>query len=465
MVKHTWSLTERLAAGIGLSVFILGLILGIVGYSILSSLFENNLKERAESQARQLALFAADAILVYDYATLERYATALANEPGILAVDVKRDDGEQLAQAGLALIPKDQSSIKVTQALQIGRSDIGVVNLTVDRSEMENTVQRIAIIGLLYLLLLIAILFWTLKRFVDNELIRPIQQLAQAASPLSSQQCPDPSTLPDELAKLADTFCAQRDAINAHLTERDNAELLARNATERLTREQRLAMVGQIAAGVAHNLNTPLGSIKGFAQLLIERLDKPEQITHAKHIVEQVKFCAETVGNLLTAVRPPEVERRAFNLYKQVIGVIELMQPLLRDRGMIIKAPDKIDNNQAYETTGDPGAVEQILFNLFTNAVQANASILTIRLLDDIKNKTLSLEIHDNGLGISDNLRDKLFDPFITDKAPGHGTGLGLYLSRQLAEGMGAELDIAETGNIQGACFILRFGKNEGAND
>ncbi len=103
MVKRSWSLTEKLTMGIGLALVISSLVLALAGYIALSRLLEDNLTQRAESQARQLALFSVDAILVYDYATLERYTSELAREPGIISVLIRRNDGELLATAGRVL--------------------------------------------------------------------------------------------------------------------------------------------------------------------------------------------------------------------------------------------------------------------------------------------------------------------------------------------------------------------------
>lgn len=459
MVKRIWTLAERLAVGIGIALLILSMILGLSGYAALSSLFENNLRERAESQARQLALFSADALLVYDYATLERYTKALADEPGIFSVSVLRGDGEILASSGEEYEGPGSSVIKVEQSLKIGNSDIGVVTLQVDRQGMEKSLQRLGVSGFIVLMVLIVTLFWVLRKFIDQGLIRPVQQLAQSANPLNSRQCPEPKELPQELELLAQTFRGLCSDIKTHLNEREHAEQQVRNATERLTREQRLATVGQVAAGLAHNLNTPLGSIKGYAQLLSERIENAEQKHQASLIVEQAESCAKTVQNLMTAVRMPDVEKKEFDLYRHVSGAIQLVRPLLRGQHTKVVGPENMDNKSCM-AQGDPGAVEQILFNLLTNAAQAGATEVTVKLDQLRANKAWILTVQDNGPGIKQELRTSLFDPFVTDKPSGEGTGLGLYMSQKLATGMGAELSLSDGESGTGACFILRFYEN-----
>ena len=463
MVTRVWSLADRLAVGIGLALLILGLILGLSGYAALSSLFENNLKESAESQARQLALFSADAILVYDYAPLERYARALADEPGIISVSILRNDGEVLALAGEQQLTSQLSIIKVEQALSIGNSDIGIVKISIDRQGMESALKNLAIAGLMVLVLLIITLFWVLRKFIDQGLIQPVQQLAKAANPLNTSHCPEPRELPQELERLAQTFRRLCSDIKTHLSERENAEQMVRDATERLTRDQRLATVGQVAAGLAHNLNTPLGSIKGYAQLLSERIDNKQQQQQATLIVEQAEVCASTVRNLLTAVRMPEVEQIEFDLYQQVLGAIELMRPLLRDQ--LTKVVDPvIPKGECCVALGDPGAVEQILFNLLTNAAQAGATVVEVNIYREI-NEGWMLTVEDNGPGIKSSMKTSMFDPFVTDKPPGEGTGLGLYMSQKLASGMGASLRLSDKLLKRGACFELRFNNISNLNE
>lgn len=460
MVKRSWSLAERLAAGIGLALLILSLILGFSGYATLSNLFENNLRERAESQARQLALFAADAILVYDYGTLERYARALADEPGILSVSILREDGEVLAKAYSEGELTDKSTIEVRQNLMIGQSDIGIVKLKVDRQGTETSLQRLGVTGLIVLVALIIVLFWVLRKFVDRGLIQPVQQLARAANPLNSMKCPEPGDLPQELQRLAQTFQGLCSEIQTHLKEQEHAEQKIRDATARLTHEQRLATVGQMAAGLAHNLNTPLGSIKGYGQLLLERLEKPQQKHQAELIVEQAETCAKTVRNLLTAVRTPEVEQIEFDLYQQVSGTVDLVRPLLSGQGTSVIEPDYVADEKCL-VSGDPGGVEQILFNLLTNAAQAGASKIVIEITNHEINNCCVLAVNDNGPGINKELRSTLFDPFVTDKHPGEGTGLGLYMSQKLASDMGAQLNLSESSSGIGASFHLTFTQNK----
>jgi len=476
MVTRPWTLSTRLGAGIGLTVMLLGLVLGVAGYTTLSGLLERHLRDSAESRARQLALFGADAILSYDYATLERYASALAREPDIVAVRVTRDDGELLASAGDTDGPgmRDASAlIAASQSLHLGGSRIGSVQLWVDRGGMEASLRRLAVTGLVLLLGLIALLFWLLRHFVERSLIRPVQALALAANPLAAQQCPEPGSLPAELAQLSTTFHQLCASIQAHLNEREHAERLARAATERLTREQRLATVGQLVAGLAHKLNTPLGSIRGFAQLLSERSDDPRQRRQADLIIEQAEACATTVRNLLDSVHPGSPQARDFDLHAHLQGTVELMQPLLHKLSITILLPDTDATNPdssttspdcRYTVTADPAGVEQILFNLLSNAIDAGADHVTLRLGERHQYPYGALWVCDDGAGIAPDapsiaadLAERLFDPFITAKPPGQGTGLGLYLSRQLATAMGARLELSDHCRTPGACFALTF--------
>lgn len=457
MVKRSWTLSEQLGAGIGLAMLIMGLVLGSFGYITLSNILEDHLQERAESQARQLALFAADAILLYDYATLERYAKELADEPGIISVKIQRNDGETLAQASNPETSSNTSIIEVQQRLHIGQLDIANVTLAVDRRSMELTLQQLALVGFVVLLVLIITVFWIMRQFVERGVIKPVQQMVLAANPLKTDNCPEPKDLPEELARLAETIRGLCGEVRAHLIEREHAEQLARLATERLTREKRLATVGQIAAGLAHNLNTPLGSIKGFAQLLCENLDDPKNKQQASCIVTQAESCAATVRNLLTTVRPPEIVLREFDLYQQVVTSVEYMRPLLRDRGVEVIIMNEQNSEDRPKVMGDCGAVEQILFNLLSNAAQANATEVNIDFVVEPDDNNVVMNVCDNGPGISHALGESLFDPFVTDKAPGEGTGLGLYLSKQLAENMGADLFLSSTSSTNGACFSLMF--------
>ena len=457
MVKRSWSLTEKLTMGIGLALVISSLVLALAGYIALSRLLEDNLTQRAESQARQLALFSVDAILVYDYATLERYTSELAREPGIISVLIRRNDGELLATAGSELNLNDSSRIHVVEPFYIGDSGIGTVYLSVDRKGMEQALFQVGLSGLGLLLLVLALLFLTLRKFIKVELIEPIQKLAQSINPLHAEQCPQPTGLAEELQQLALTFQSLCGDIKNHLRERELAEHMVRKVSERLSRDQRLAVVGQMAAGLAHNLNTPLGSIKGYAQLLSERCSDESQKHQAQLIAEQAESCAEKVSNLLTAVRLPELTQQPFDLVVQVNGAIELISPILKGYSIALgKVQTSADH--ACMVLGDPGALEQILFNLLTNAAQAGAENIHLMIESTVNKHGYRLKVEDDGPGIPPGMQASIFDPFVTSKLPGKGTGLGLYMSRQIANQMGAHLVLESTNQPEtGARFVLEL--------
>jgi len=461
MVKRIWSLTERLTFGVGLAFLALSLILASLGYAALSNLLESHLSERAESQARQLALFSVDAILVYDYATLERYTTELAKEPGIVSVVIRRNDGELLAEAGSTLDISDESRIHVEQVFLIGESEIGSVFLSVDKKGMEAVLLRLGLTGLGLLLFVLTLLFLMLRKFINHELIQPVQALAQSINPLRAEQCPEPTGLPKELQHLAQTFQGMCSDIKNHLHEREQAEQMVRQVSERLSRDQRLSVVGQMAAGLAHNLNTPLGSIKGYAQLLAEDSEDENHKHQASLIIEQAESCADKVSNLLTAVRLPEIEAQAFDLNQQITGAIDLMAPILKGYGTQVNKPLSPKDGESM-VVGDPGALEQILFNLLTNAAQAGAGRIDLRIESLDNNEGYRLNVEDDGPGIPQAMQSTIFDPFVTSKLPGEGTGLGLYMSRQIAIKMGAELSVEARNSELGACFTLTIPSTTG---
>jgi two-component system NtrC family sensor kinase len=211
-----------------------------------------------------------------------------------------------------------------------------------------------------------------------------------------------------------------------------------------LIQNEKMASIGQLVSGVAHELNNPLTSIAGLAELLLEpamRVPEPTR-EHLRVIHDQAERAARIVRNLLTFARPSSLAKEPVDLNDVVGRTALLISYELRLRG--IELERKLDS-EAVRVVGDRYELQQVLLNLLTNAVHAVSALppdrprrITLATARDGGRATL--RVRDTGPGIPPNLVPHVFTPFFTTKGPGQGTGLGLSVSYGLVEAHGGRI-------------------------
>jgi two-component system NtrC family sensor kinase len=232
--------------------------------------------------------------------------------------------------------------------------------------------------------------------------------------------------------------------------ERGTVVILIEDVTEQRTLEaqiiqnDKMASIGQLVSGVAHELNNPLTSIAGLAELLLERPPHPElPHEHLRIIYDQAERASRIVRNLLTFARKGVPEKTAVDLHDVIVRTSLLIMYELQLHGI------ELESDPSSEPTvvlGDRYELQQVLLNLVTNAVQAVSGLepgkpRRITLSTTRSDGEAILRVRDTGPGVPPHLVPYLFTPFFTTKAPGEGTGLGLSLSYGLVKAHGGVLE------------------------
>jgi two-component system NtrC family sensor kinase len=204
---------------------------------------------------------------------------------------------------------------------------------------------------------------------------------------------------------------------------------------QQLRKYEKLSALGQLIAGVAHELNNPLAVIMGYSQLLTKRADVPEKTkTELQKILHESERAAKIVRNLLTFSRPREPEMTTVQLNQVVAGVVDACTPEIKSNAVDIQLRL---SEQLPRTKADPNQLEQVITNLITNAIHAQQKQTSARRLEISTREYgayIRITVADNGPGIPGELLTKIFEPFFTTKSPGQGTGLGLAISRAIIE-------------------------------
>jgi len=204
---------------------------------------------------------------------------------------------------------------------------------------------------------------------------------------------------------------------------------------EQLRRAEKLSALGQLIAGVAHELNNPLAVVIGYSQILAEKggLDK-ETIDDVQRIHHESERASRIVRDLLSFARPSEPQKKAVNVNRLVASVLETQEANLQAAGIQLEQRLASDLST---TMADPNQIEQVLVNLIGNAIQVlsgqpNPHVLTIR--TEEAGNYIRIIVADNGPGIPRDILGQIFDPFFTTKPLGKGTGLGLTISNTIIQ-------------------------------
>ncbi len=231
--------------------------------------------------------------------------------------------------------------------------------------------------------------------------------------------------------------------------------------SEKLARAGRLAALGQAAATMAHQIGTPLNLISAHVQLLIKSTP-PDDPSHdrLKAIQDQVAKVAAVVRAALDSSRPPTVPHERADLGTLVKRVCQMAGPMLDDAGVQIEV---MTPDESVELLADPVQLELALLNLVTNSVDAMVSGGKVAIRLERVNDRLRLEIEDTGGGIPPELLDHIFDPWVTTKAPGRGSGLGLSIARQVIASHGGTIRAANRSD-QGAVFTIDLPAAQGTH-
>lgn len=229
-----------------------------------------------------------------------------------------------------------------------------------------------------------------------------------------------------------------------------------RRLQDGLAMREKLVAMGQLAAGVAHELNTPLGSILGYAQLLGRAEETEKQAEYARIIGEETKRCSRIVQDLLNFAREDRCTGETCEINQLIRDLIETFLNCRMKRYKIdvqLHLPDA-----PILVEGSCGQLDIVISNLIINAIHAldgvaDPCIVVSSGLDD---RYATISVADNGPGVPADIRSRIFDPFFTTKTVGKGSGLGLPISHAILSKRGGFI-VYDDDHSHGARFLIRL--------
>ncbi len=389
---------------------------------------------------------------------------------------------------------EDEKWLEVIVPLHSGKKVIGGVRVvsTLDEAQsyLSKKKDRAFILTFSTMLAILITLTLLFRKLVGN----PIQKLVEAMAKAEKGNLEAEAHLRsrDELGELGRHFnrmlktiretheqnvqlLSQVNQFNEELTKKIEAatsELAKRNeelkllnealfeSQRQLSQSEKLAALGQVTATMAHQIGTPLNSISGYIQLILQdgNLQSADR-DRLKIIESQLDRLAESVKNLLSFTRQPKPQFRSLDVNGVLEELIHLSEPWLHSRN--VKLLSSLSINLPL-VLGDPTHLQTLFLNLITNALDAmpNGGLLIIRTQEVLSHPSsgngrwLEISITDTGIGITGESKKKIFDPFYTTKKIGEGTGLGLAICEKIIKEHSGRLDVeSEVG--KGSTFFV----------
>jgi len=407
---------------------------------------------------------------------LQPLLRAQIGEEGVDGIAVFAEDGELLARAG-QLPPAAKELLRTTREreatmeLGSGRSRalfvllparelrvVAVLRLDDQSARAAPLLRLVALYTAVVGVALLVVAYFALTRLI----VRPLDALSRAAERVASgyRRLTVPRSSVRELAELGNSLHAmterllsEEEALRNKIDEVEAATRRLTDAQDNLIRSERLASVGRLAAGLAHEIGNPLAALIGLQDLLIAGgLEVHEQRDFLARMRSETERIHRILRDLLAFARPPaKSSAEPGDIARAIHDTATLIAPqrAMHDVRLLLDVPETLPR----VTLGNEQLM-QVLLNLVLNAADAVGTHGEISVSASAHTDTVELRVTDNGPGVSEAMQQRLFEPFATTKDPGKGTGLGLAVCRGLVEAAGGSIRL-DTAHAPGARFVV----------
>ncbi|MFO7865439.1 MAG: cache domain-containing protein [Candidatus Aminicenantes bacterium] len=404
-----------------------------------------------------------------------RISTNVKNKNGTRAVGTRVSDKVRQAvlQEGKpwvdrAFVVNDWYITAYDPIKNIQNQIIGILYVGILEKPYIDTTNRVMLTFTLLAAACVIVLL-VLLDFSTKKIIHPLLNMVKATEKISQGNLSHKVKVDsnDEIGYLADSFNKMTEdlkAANHKLLEwgktlEKKVEERTKELTEmhaHLIQSEKLASLGKLAAGVAHEINNPLGGILIYSHLLLEDMDKDDiHYENLKKIVKETTRCKDIVKGLLDFARPKEPEATMVN----VNNVVEKAMSIVESQALFQNINIKKDYmNNPPQIIADASQLHQVFINIILNAAEAmqGNGTLTISTFTDKNKKSIHVRFSDTGPGIEDKTKARLFEPFFTTKEVGKGTGLGLAISYSLIRKHKGTIEV-ETQVGRGSTFTVKL--------
>lgn len=367
-----------------------------------------------------------------------------------------------------------KSDMRISAPLSLEGRLLGAVTVSGSLLPLYETLRRSQLVIFFYILMDSLILVLVGYVLLSRIVVKPIDKLlAMTGAYKDGFMVPSPpeaskneiGELTRSLSHMLRRLDENKRELQSHISSLEKANRELRQAQDEIIRSEKLASVGRLAAGIAHEIGNPIGIILGYLDLLHSGdISEAERKDFLKRIESEIVRVNRIIRQLLDFSRPSSgepVKTRVHDLVKMTLAMLE-PQPMMEGirTALELRAPKDT-------VLADPNQLQQVFLNIIMNAADALAEsrgegvVKQITVRSEIVEGSIELRFSDNGSGIPEKEIFRIFDPFYTTKEPGKGTGLGLSVCYRIVEGMGGTIK-AKSKAGEGATVIVSLPLYEG---
>jgi len=359
----------------------------------------------------------------------------------------------------LFLNSEAQSYIDLSTALWVGNEAYGLLQIRFSLETLHQRVQQAQRLTLIYVIVYGLVLALFAVYLLNRNVVKPVRQLQEATTTVAAGNLTPVmvSSGPGEIHDLAASFnqmvaalTASRAETEEHIASLEEINLALARARDDLVRSEKLATVGHLAAGMAHEIGNPLGAVVGYLNILKDDLSDDSRDLVERSLAETGRI-DRLIRELLEYSAPVDRQTDSFCPITLLRETVEL----LRHQGQLDDV--EIDDQCVvgdYQVNMDRGRLMQVWVNLLLNARDAMQGKGRIELTSKQGDHNITISVLDGGPGIASDVAKRIFEPFFTTKAPGSGYGLGLAVCQRIIDENGGSIEVkSEVG--RGACFTV----------
>ena len=534
------SLRNKLTVGVTFIEAVFLLFLALMVTSIVKEMLNDNLSAKAKISANLFAAMTKSAVVTYDIASLDTFVQEIMRQEGMAFAIIKDAQGNLLAQAGnidneiisTTEFTTESTGVLVTKAdIKVEEQFFGSVEIGINNDSIKSSVQEIQ--SVIAGIALAEILFVSLVAFIfSGYLIKQLNTLKDSAENVTDQlklgepikERIDIFQTDREIYAVAESFNTLIDSLNRQIkrSKKFQNELFNLNASleeqvvnrtamlkesnhklkninkdlketqSQLSQAEKMASVGQLAAGVAHEINNPVGFVKSnldtlqnynqsfqlILKLLLEYLGTRD-VFQRKSILNKIEFLidqedldylmedsldilqessdglkrvSEIVAGMKAFSRANDESLQSFNINSCINTTLKMVSNQLKYHCEVITEL----NENIPEIQINVGKMIQVFTNLLVNAGHAISENGKIVVKTMSTHEYIEIKISDNGSGIAQEHLEQLFNPFFTTKPEGEGTGLGLSITFNIIEEHGGSINVESEVGV-GTCFTIKL--------
>ena len=370
-------------------------------------------------------------------------------------------------------------SLYVSEPLFFGGHFAGAVTLAADLAPLYQRIRDSEKIILIYIFFNTIVFVFFGAYFLSRTVIKPIHRLLGITEKFEEgepfPQLPDLShnevgQLFRSLNKMLKRLEENKQELKTHIASLEEANQELKKAQKEIVQSEKLASMGRLATGVAHEIGNPIGIVLGYLELLKKGdLEEEEKQDFLNRMESEIRRISDIIKQLLDFSGPSSDVRTQTSLHALLTETINILKPQPMMASINLNKDLKAERD---EVLADSGQLKQVFLNIIMNAADAmeghgvseeksRPKTLTVRTtnLDD----SVEIRFTDEGLGIPENDLVHIFDPFFTTKEPGKGTGLGLSVCYRIIEGLGGTIK-AESTVGKGTTIIIDIPLHQSLN-